>query len=150
MSNYESIYIVRPDLSAEQTEKVLERVRELYEQCGAEILSTENWGRRALAYPVKKNSKGLYVFYAVKASGETVRQVEDKLNILEDVLKYLNVRVGDFSEGMTPLGDEQKRRESGELTEEDTRGPRGRGPRGGRGRDGGGRGGRPPRSDDRS
>ncbi|MBF0262219.1 MAG: 30S ribosomal protein S6, partial [Magnetococcales bacterium] len=65
MAYYESIFIVRPDLTTEQVEQVAARVAEIITANGGTILLHEMWGRRQLAYPLKKNTKGYYIFNLV-------------------------------------------------------------------------------------
>nr|CRH04502.1 30S ribosomal protein S6 [Candidatus Magnetococcus massalia] len=110
MAYYESIYILRPDLTTEQVEAVNKRVADAIAACGGTILSTELWGRRQLAYLVKKNQKGYYVFNVVEAEGNMVADLEAKLRIDEDVIKFMNVRVNSKPEGGSPLagGDEPR------------------------------------------
>jgi len=90
---YESIYIVRPDLTTEQLEQVNKRIAAIITDNGGQILQTELWGRRQLAYQVKKNSKGYYVFNLLEGGGSLIASLEARLKIDEDILKYLNVSV---------------------------------------------------------
>lgn len=129
MSYYEAIYIIRPDLTTEQAEKVMEQTATLYTGAGGEILRTEQWGRRQLAYTVRKHAKGYYVFHSLEGSGDMVRAVENHLNISEDVIKYIHVKVEEPTTDPTPLAEEsrgegrdgeRRRRDDGENdTEED-------------------------------
>lgn len=90
---YEVIYILRPDLTNEQVEVVVKRVTDLITGQEGKILQTEYWGRRDLAYEVKKNTKGFYVYHSVEGGGNLVRNIEDRFKIDEDILKYQNIRV---------------------------------------------------------
>lgn len=117
MAFYETIYIVRPDLSNEQVEVVIARVGELLATFGGKILQTELWGRRDLAYPVKKSTKGYYVFHVVEGGGNMVREVEDRLKINEDILKFMNVSVVKPTLKATPMAAPPQR-EEGEVSEE--------------------------------
>lgn len=103
MSFYETIYILRPDLSTEQIEQANKRVGEIISAHGGAILQTELWGRRDLAYAVNKQTKGFYVFHVVEGGGALIRELEDRLKIDEEVLKYMNVRVFKPSLTATPM-----------------------------------------------
>ncbi|MBF0415753.1 MAG: 30S ribosomal protein S6 [Magnetococcales bacterium] len=109
MAFYESIYIVRPDLTTEQLEQVNKRINAIIADNGGEILQTELWGRRQLAYQVKKNSKGYYVFNLLQGGGSMVANLESRLKIDEDILKYLNVRVDKADRTPTPLSGADER-----------------------------------------
>ncbi|MBF0142174.1 MAG: 30S ribosomal protein S6 [Magnetococcales bacterium] len=103
MAFYESIIIIRPDLTAEQVEAVNRRVADLVAANKGQILRTELWGRRQLAYPIKKNTKGYYVFNLLEGGGPLVHELEARLKIDEDVIKYQNVRVETASQTPSPL-----------------------------------------------
>ncbi|OSM02577.1 30S ribosomal protein S6 [Magnetofaba australis] len=119
MAFYETIYILRPDLSNEQVEQVVKRVGEMIEGLGGKILKTEMWGRRQLAYLVKKNNKGFYVFHSVEGGGTLVHELESKLRIDEDVIKFQNIRVEQAFADPTPLApqEEPKSEEKGDEAE---------------------------------
>ncbi|MBF0427607.1 MAG: 30S ribosomal protein S6 [Magnetococcales bacterium] len=93
MAFYESIYIVRPDLTTEQVEQVAARVVDIITAGGGTILQNELWGRRQLAYPLKKNTKGFYIFNLVEGGGSLIATLEARLLIDEDILKFQNIRV---------------------------------------------------------
>lgn len=103
MAFYESIYILRPDLTTEQVEQINNRVAEIIAAQGGTILETELWGRRQLAYLVKKTNKGFYVFHVVEGGGPLVATLESWLKINEDVLKYQTISVRKPKTGPSPL-----------------------------------------------
>ncbi|MBF0609767.1 MAG: 30S ribosomal protein S6 [Magnetococcales bacterium] len=109
MSYYESIYILRPDLSNEQVEQVIRRVGEIISHLGATILRSEMWGRRDLAYLVKKHAKGFYVFNVLEGNGNMVAELENRLKIDEDVIKYMNVKVDTFVNEPSAMIQEERR-----------------------------------------
>lgn len=109
MAYYESIYIVRPDLNTEQLEQVTKRIADIITNNGGKIIQTELWGRRQLAFQVKKNSKGYYVFNLLEGGGALIANLETKLKIDEDILKFLNVRVDKADGGPTPLSVSEER-----------------------------------------
>ncbi len=103
MAFYECIYIIRPDLTNEQVEQVTKRVSDIIDANGGKILDTELWGRRQLAYTVKKNTKGYYVFHLVEGGGSLVANLEARLKIDEDIIKYQNISVRKPRRVPTPL-----------------------------------------------
>lgn len=120
MPYYESIYILRPDLSTEQMEQVQGRLAQFIGQFGGVILRTEHWGRRDLAYPVGKSNRGYYLFHLLEGKGPFLGQLEDLLKIQEDILKFLHVRVKTAKMEPTPLGrrNEERTRPALAATEE--------------------------------
>ncbi|MBF0284262.1 MAG: 30S ribosomal protein S6 [Magnetococcales bacterium] len=103
MAYYELTYILRPDLNPQQVEQVNSRVAALIEADKGAILRTEQWGRRDLAYPVKKSGKGFYVFHVVEGGGDMAANTSTRLNIDEDVLKHMWVNVDKPTLSPTPM-----------------------------------------------
>ncbi|MBF0128095.1 MAG: 30S ribosomal protein S6 [Magnetococcales bacterium] len=103
MAFYESIFIVRPDLTTEQVEQVATRVADLITAGGGTILQHELWGRRQLAYPINKHSKGYYIFNLVEGGGPLIANLEARLKIDEDMLKFQNIRVKKLNLIPSPL-----------------------------------------------
>jgi small subunit ribosomal protein S6 len=103
MAYYESIIVIRPDLTTEQIESVTKRINEIITNNGGKILQTELWGRRQLAYMVKKTNKGYYVFNMLEGGGSMIATLEGLLMIDEDILKFMNIRVKKLVLDPTPL-----------------------------------------------
>ena len=118
MAYYESIYIVRPDITADQVEQMVARFGGLIETNGGKVLSSELWGRRDLAYPVKKTSKGFYIFQVLEGTGPMVRGVESQLRISEDVLKFIHVKVDNPPVVPSPLAAAPETSEAAPAAEE--------------------------------
>lgn len=92
---YETIYVLRPDVAKDNQEKINQRVGEAVTREGGKLTSVENWGRRQLAYAVKKAKRGVYVYVKYVGGGAAVAEVERNLRMLDDVLKYQTVQVRD-------------------------------------------------------
>jgi small subunit ribosomal protein S6 len=94
---YEHIFISPPNLSEEAMEKVIGDVQETLSSQGAEIIRLEKWGRKRLAYPIRKHDEGWYVMLHVKGPGDALQEVERKMRISENFIKYLTVRLDDVA-----------------------------------------------------
>ena len=94
---YETIFITPPELSEDDVEKVITDVKDIFASRGAEVERIERWGRRRLAYPVKRRDEGWYVLLQVMGSGDAVQEVERRLRINDNVIKYLSVRLDDVA-----------------------------------------------------
>ncbi len=95
MRHYETIFIINPDLSEEEIAQVVEKFTGILVKGGAEILKTDLWGRRRLAYMVKKFTKGYYVFLEYGAPSAAVTEMERNFKIDEKVIRFLSVKKGD-------------------------------------------------------
>jgi small subunit ribosomal protein S6 len=90
---YETIYVLRPDVTREAQEKVAGRIGEVVGKEGGRLTQVESWGRRALAYPVYKHKRGVYVYLKYIGGGPVVDEIERNLRMLDDVLKYQTVKL---------------------------------------------------------
>jgi len=92
MNKYEMGVVVRADMEEEAFRAEMERVKGLIERFGGTIEKVDEWGRRKLAYPISKLTEGMYTFITYTSEGETIREVENRLNLMENVLRYLTIR----------------------------------------------------------
>jgi len=70
-------------------EKASSKVEKIFAQSGGEVVATDNWGKRKLAYPIKGQEFAIYVFYTVELPGEGVGKINDTLNITDEVVRFL-------------------------------------------------------------
>jgi small subunit ribosomal protein S6 len=91
MNQYEIAVLYHPDLEVDLT-KAEEKVTKIITDNVGKITATDNWGKRKLAYTIKKQEHAVYVFYTVEMPGEGVKKVEGILNITDEVIRYLIVR----------------------------------------------------------
>lgn len=99
MTNYETVMIARPDISAQQVEQINEEMTALLTENGGEIKKTEYWGLRNMAYRIKKNRKGHYVLYNITAPAAALQEMERVMRLHDDVLRYMSIRVEEHEEG---------------------------------------------------
>ena len=93
MQFYESIFIVRPSLSDEDTTKIIDKMKGVVEKSGAAILKTENWGRKKLAYEVKRERKGTFVYLYFRSEGSVISELERSYRLEDSVIKFMTVRL---------------------------------------------------------
>lgn len=91
-STYEVMFIVRPDLQEEDLDKLIEGFSGTVTTNGGEVKSVEKLGRRRLAYIVRKFQDGLYVLLNVAADGKLIAELERRLRVTEQVIKFITVR----------------------------------------------------------
>lgn len=89
---YELIFIAHPDLDEEGVATLTDQVRGWIEAAGGEVIHTAQWGRRKLAYPIRKQIEGSYVLMWASLPRQAIRGLERELRLAESVLRYLLVR----------------------------------------------------------
>ncbi|HXX69792.1 MAG TPA: 30S ribosomal protein S6 [Polyangiaceae bacterium] len=91
---YETIYILRSDVDAEGAERVHARVSDALEREQGKLVKVEAWGRRKLAYPIRKQRRGVYVYLKYVGGGGLVAEVERNLKLQDAVIKFTTVQTG--------------------------------------------------------
>ena len=89
MREYELIFIVHPDLEETATNEVVERVQGWITEAGGKINKVDPWGKRKLAYPIRKQNEGQYFFLLVEMNPISVAEIERSLRFLEPVMRFL-------------------------------------------------------------
>src|SRR5262249_51099425 len=90
---FETIFILRPDTNQDGIHTVNTRVRSVIEQMGGKLLKLDNWGKRKLAYEVKKQLKGIYLYWQYLGTPGVVEEIERNLRMLDQVIRYYTVKV---------------------------------------------------------
>lgn len=91
MNTYEIAILFDPGLEVD-LEQATKKVEKILSDNGAKVTNVDNWGKKKLAYPIKKHDSAVYVFYTVEMPGESVRKVEYTFNITDEVIRFLFVR----------------------------------------------------------
>ncbi len=95
MRKYETFFIVDPDLPDETNSAVDNKVQSIVTTNGGEVLAYTPWGKRKLAYPIRKRSRGLYILMEYSGGPELVAELERNLRIDERILKFITVKLED-------------------------------------------------------
>ena len=95
MRRYEQIFILRPSLGEDEINKVIENTAQIITGEEGSIISTVKWGMKKLAYPIKKELQGYYVFSDFAATPRAIAEVERRFRIDDSVLKYLSIKLTD-------------------------------------------------------
>lgn len=91
--DYETIFIVHPDTQVDAIEQIAGRVTDAIDRREGKLLKAENWGKRRLAYPVRKQLQGYYIYLRYLGYSDLVHEIERNLRMIEPVLKYLTVKI---------------------------------------------------------
>ena len=91
--SYEVMFIVRPDVEEADLDKLIEGFSNNIVTGGGEIKSVEKMGRRRLAYTVRKFNDGFYVLLTILAEGKLITEIERRLRVSEQVIKFITVRM---------------------------------------------------------
>lgn len=93
MNKYDVTIILNPNLEEEALNSEYTAIQELMERFGATVEKVDDWGKRKLAYEIQKLSEGYYRFYAINAEGNVPAEIESRLRLRENVIRYLIIRL---------------------------------------------------------
>jgi small subunit ribosomal protein S6 len=94
MHDYELVAIISPEVDEDEVAKIVDRMTQSIGSRGGAVEEVKNWGKRRLAYPVRKFMEGDYVLARFKLMPKSVKDLESEIGTFGDVLRYLVVKVG--------------------------------------------------------
>ena len=100
MSLYEHVLIYKQDLSTTQLDSEINAHKDLIKELGGEVVYEESWGLRNLAYMINDNKKAFYQFMNINMPGSANDKITAKLNLNQNVIRHISIKVKDF--GVTP------------------------------------------------
>ncbi len=100
---YENVFIVHPDLSTANAEKVVDELVALVEKHGGRVVKRESWGVRPLAYRIAHRKRGHYFLIVVDGEPDVQRELERAFRLSDHVIRWLCVRVDEVSDKPSPL-----------------------------------------------
>ena len=92
MRNYEIMFIVNPNATDEEVDKINGQIESIVTSGGGKIEKIEKMGKRRLAYEVDKQREGHYVLFVLGADGDIIKECERRLRVIDAVIKYITVR----------------------------------------------------------
>lgn len=108
MRRYETTYILRPNLGEEQFSEIIERTNNIVKNDGGAIINLERWGNKKLAYEIKKESFGHYIYFDYAALGSSVHEMERIFRIDDRVLRFLTVKLADSIDAATVASETER------------------------------------------
>ncbi|MEA3471041.1 MAG: 30S ribosomal protein S6 [Thermodesulfobacteriota bacterium] len=118
MRRYETIFITLAELSADETEELIERYRSIVTFLEGSMIKIEKWGKRKLAYPIEKRKEGFYVLFDFGGESKVVSEVERNFKIDDKVIRFQTVKIAD---SISPEEIEKELAESKRKAEEEAR-----------------------------
>lgn len=115
MKEYELTVLIHPDLEAD-LDTPLTKVRDIIKNAGGEITSEDNWGKKKIAYKINREEFAVYVYMDVKLPADAPLKISNILNITDEVLRYLLVKVDE--KGRALLAEDKKRASERSESEE--------------------------------
>ena len=108
MALFEHVIILKQSLSSNELSNELKNHTDMVSELSGNVVYQESWGMRNLAYPIKNNKKAFYEFMNIEMPQENIDLMNSKLNLNENVIRYLSIKVKSFSETPTLMMKEKE------------------------------------------
>ena len=108
MALFEHVIILKQSLSSNELSNELKNHTDMVSELSGNVVYQESWGMRNLAYPIKNNRKAFYEFMNIEMPQENIDLMNSKLNLNENVIRYLSIKVKSFSETPTLMVKEKE------------------------------------------
>ncbi len=116
MKEYELTVLIHPDLEAD-LDTALAKVRDIVTNAGGKIVSEDNWGKKKLAYAIKREEFAVYVYMDVELPADAPLKISNILNITDEVIRYLLVKVDE--KARRALAEQAENSQAEETKEEE-------------------------------
>jgi small subunit ribosomal protein S6 len=93
MRLYETSFLIAPNLPEEETEKLIEKMAGIISENKGKMINVDKWGKRRLAYPIKKFEDAVYVFFVYKGDAEIPTELERNFKQTESIIRYLTIKI---------------------------------------------------------
>ena len=107
MNLYEHTIIARQDISPSQIKSLKEKYSKLIEENKGNLVQTQEWGLLNLSYLIKKNKKGNYIHFKIKANGDLIKELEKNERIDKNLLRFITIKVKNFDLKENYFGKEE-------------------------------------------
>ena len=118
MNEYELTVLIHPDLEA-NLDAALDKVRALIKDNGGEITKEDNWGKKKLAYQIRREDFAVYVYFEATLPSDALRKISNTLNITDEVLRYLLVKTDEKTRQALAEQRERSEKMAAEAAEAD-------------------------------
>jgi len=110
MPNYETVFIIKPELPDDKVNEVLEKVKGIILSCDGNVILTDSWGRRRLAYNIGKNKEGNYILFQFSATPQVSDELQKYFKMSDNIIRHLIIRFNkSFKKKVDVIKTEEKK-----------------------------------------
>ena len=93
MRNYEVVFVAAPTLTSEELDGFISHIQTVVESKNGKIVKIDNWGKKSLAYKIKRYREGYYVVLSIEGDGGTIAEVERRFRVTDYIIRFISVRI---------------------------------------------------------
>jgi len=91
--NYEVVFVAAPTLTSEELEGFINHVQTVVEGKNGKVVKVDNWGKKALAYKIKRFREGFYVVLNIEGDGAAIAELERRFRVTDYIIRFISVRI---------------------------------------------------------
>ena len=93
MRNYEVVFVAAPTLESEELDGFIDHIQTVVEGKNGKVVKVDNWGKKSLAYRIKKFREGYYVVLNIEGDGSAITELERRFRVTDYILRFISVRI---------------------------------------------------------
>lgn len=93
MRNYEVVFVAAPTLASEELDNFINHIQTVVESKNGKVVKVDNWGKKSLAYKIKRFREGYYVVLTIDGDGSAITEMERRFRVTDYILRYISVRI---------------------------------------------------------
>ena len=93
MRNYEVVFVAAPTLASEELDEFINHIQTVIESKNGKVVKVDNWGKKSLAYRIKKFREGYYVILSIEGDGAAIAELERRFRVTDYILRFISVRI---------------------------------------------------------
>ncbi len=93
MRNYEVVFVAAPTLTSEELDGFINHIQTVAEGKNGKVVKIDNWGKKSLAYKIKKFREGYYVVLSIEGDGSTIAELERRFRVTDYIIRFISVRI---------------------------------------------------------
>jgi small subunit ribosomal protein S6 len=91
--NYEVVFVAAPTLTSEELDGFINHIQTVVEGKNGKVVKVDNWGKKSLAYKIKKFREGYYVVLSIEGDGSAIAELERRFRVTDYIIRFISVRV---------------------------------------------------------
>ncbi len=93
MRNYEVVFVAAPTLTSEELDGFINHIQTVVEGKNGKVVKVDNWGKKSLAYKIKKYREAYYVILSIEGDGSTIAEIERRFRVTDYIIRFISVRI---------------------------------------------------------
>ena len=93
MRNYEVVFVAAPTMTGDELDGFIGHIQSVVESKNGKIVKIENWGKKSLAYKIKRFREGYYVVLTIEGDGGTIAEVKRRFRVTDTIMRFISVRI---------------------------------------------------------